>query len=309
MNRKYFLILAFFVVYTSGASAHQNNIMDINLRFDPIMEAGVVRAAQDYFNTQQEPAIFDLLQSRILVSFDDSRKKYVLINPDTFEIMGFNDMSLRNDGGEIAFSQKKRYDKAKQLFDSFQQKYKSELDYAGEKLIFNNVYRHQWYRKVKGVLVLGEEFFADVDAVNGNIVLWQLSHFEYPIIEIDTKPGISKETAAQLAQMEFKNNLSDKMTPKLVVIDDTPMWVLMLYNRISKDYYVILDANTGDVKKTGHNIGGTIPEGYTVGNVSSLKSNLLGIIVPVLVAIAVVYMIVVRKKKAKVRSIVVKKKK
>ena len=257
-------------------AAHQNNIMNIDLDFDPPVKAGIIQAAKKHLKTTQEPVLFDLANGLIMVNFKQDRSLYVLVNPETFEVNGFNDNTLRNNGGSVLFTEKQRISKAKKLFEQIPKKYANELEYDGERHIFGNIFRHQWYRKVDRVLVLGEELFVDVDAVSGDIVLWQLSFFEYPSEEIDTTPEIDLETAVELAKINFETSkLSDKMTPKLVVVDDTPMWVLMLYNRYLKDYYVVLDANTGEVKKSGHNIGGTIPKDYDFQgeNISNKKDS------------------------------------
>jgi len=184
---KRILIFAFVLFAASIlVSAHSLYLFGISLDFDKDLKSNVIKSAQEFLKTGKEPLSFDLDKGLIMAHFEPEQKHYVEVNPADFKVYGMRDENLKHTVGEKKLTKEQGPEIAKKFFDTLPGEVKSELKYGSEASEVDGTYFYKWFRYVNGILVAGEDFMVNVDAVNGNIIAWRLPIFDYPKNTIDT---------------------------------------------------------------------------------------------------------------------------
>src|SRR3989338_6427877 len=94
------LVFAAAIIFSAIlAGAHSLYLFDINLDFDKELESGVIKAAQEFFKTDEKPSSFDLDKGLIMVHFGENSGKYTEINPIGYSVFGMRDESLKHKEG------------------------------------------------------------------------------------------------------------------------------------------------------------------------------------------------------------------
>ncbi len=297
--------MLFFIIQT--ADAHQEYILNVDFGFNPELKENAVKNSKIFLNTTQEPLSFDLDDGMVSVNFEmkgSERSKYVLIADKTYNIHGFFDSSLMHTSGEEKYDMDERFKIAQKKLYGLPESTISQLDYDFEEKT-RSYYTLTWRRKISGILVLGDDFKAYVDAVNGNVIGWRLSMFDFSPDEASAVPEITLGDAVKIARNENNNDRPyEKFPPYLVFNDEGKLhWLFMLYSPIVKNYYVGVDATTGEIIRSGTELDGEIPESYKpVGFQKAESSNAMLIILGVAIFIIILSLAVFAVKKQGVKK-------
>src|SRR3989338_3830223 len=192
--KKLFFIFLFFVLLMISSlifvNAHSLYLFDISLDFDKELKSNVIEEAQKFLNAKKKPLGFDLDKGLIIVHFEPEQRNYVEINPLGYEVYGMRNENLKHKEGQFAITKQQGFQIAGKFFEKLPEKIKSELKHDSNVSEVDNTYFYKWFRQVNGILVIDEAFMVNVDAVNGNIIAWRLSIFDYPKSSIETVPAI-----------------------------------------------------------------------------------------------------------------------
>jgi len=136
------------------------------------------------------------------------------------------------------------------------------LQYYTEVSEVDNTYFYKWFRYVDGIIVAGEDLFVNVDAVNGNIIAWRLSIFDYPKSSIKTISAISSDVAKRVAELSFNAPSVKGFEPYAIIYGDKLVWVNRLQGQFYP-YYAGVSAEDGSIAFTG-TLPGEIPKEYGI---------------------------------------------
>src|SRR3989338_6191458 len=275
MKAKKFSFLLFFIFllissFSILVTAHSLYLFGISLDFDKELKSNVAKSAQKFLSTGKEPLSFDLDKGLIMAHFEPEQRNYVEINPLGYEVYGMRNENLKHQviltslKDNIKLTKEQGFEIAKGFFNTLPSNIKSELKYNPEVSEVDNTYFYKWFRHVDGILVIDEAFMVNVDAVNGSIIAWRLSIFDYPKSSIEISPAISKNVAKRVAELSFNAPSAKDFEPYIIININEPVWV----NRIQGQFYpffVGVNAKDGSISFTG-TIPGEVPKGYDVGN-------------------------------------------
>ena len=121
-----------------------------------------------------------------------------LTNENIFELQELPDKLIVLGGGPIGLELGQGF---RQLGSEAHQ----ELEYYSEEKLEDNIFRQKWFRKVDGQLVLGDTFYVDIDAGNGNIIRWEQTLFLYRTGHFNKvkTPEFGTKTAARLGKEQL----------------------------------------------------------------------------------------------------------
>src|SRR3989344_6881270 len=194
--KKLFFIFLFFVLLMISSlvfvNAHSLYLFDISLDFDKELKSNVIEEAQKFLNAKKKPLGFDLDKGLIIVHFEPEQRNYVEVNPFGYKVNGMRNENLKHRESQNKLTKEQGLGIANKFFETLPKEIKSELKYYAEVSEVDGTYFYKWFRYVNNTLVIGEDFFVNVDAVNGNIIAWRLSIFDYPKDSVETTPTISK---------------------------------------------------------------------------------------------------------------------
>ncbi|MEK6983099.1 MAG: hypothetical protein AABX33_00870 [Nanoarchaeota archaeon] len=265
MKAKRFSVFIFLIVlFVALVSAHSSYLFNINLDFDKEIKSNVVKSAQKFLNTNKEPIDFDLDKGLIIAHFEPEQRNYLEINPIGFVVQGMRNENLKHKAGTKKMTKEQGFEIAKKFFDSLPEKIKSELEYYPEFSEVDGTHFYKWYRYIDGILVVGEDLIVNIDAVNGNIIAWRLSIFDYPKESIQKVPAVSKNVATKVAELSFNAPSVKGFKPYTIINGKELVWV----NRLQGQFYpffVGVSAADGSIAFTG-TIPGEVPKEYDVGN-------------------------------------------
>lgn len=272
---KRILIFAFVLFAASIlVSAHSLYLFGISLDFDKDLKSNVIKSAQEFLKTGKEPLSFDLDKGLIMAHFEPEQKHYVEVNPADFKVYGMRDENLKHTVGEKKLTKEQGPEIAKKFFDTLPGEVKSELKYGSEASEVDGTYFYKWFRYVNGILVAGEDFMVNVDAVNGNIIAWRLPIFDYPKNTIDTAPAITKNVAKKVAELSFNAPSVTDFKPYLIININEPVWVIKLQGQFYP-FFVGVSAKDGSIPFSG-TLPGEIPQGYAIGeNIQVLETGMI----------------------------------
>jgi len=256
--------ILFFILISVVANSHSTYLFDISLDFDQELKSNVIAIAQDFLKTGKEPATFDLDDGLIMVHFEPEQRNYVEINPIGYKVHGMRNENLKHKSGEKQLAKNQGFEIAKDFFEALPEDTRLELKYALEVSEVDNTYFYKWFRHIDGIIVLGEDFLVNVDAVNGNIIAWRLSIFDYPKDLIETTPAITENVAKKIAELSFNVQSANGFEQYLVVIRNEPVWVSKLQGQFYP-FFAGVNAKDGSIAFIG-TLPGEVPEGYSVGN-------------------------------------------
>src|SRR3989344_6935395 len=255
----FLIIVLSLVIFVNG---HSDYLFDINLDFDPELKQSIIKAAQDFLKTNKQPITFDLDNGLIMVHFEPSQKNYVEINPLDYEVYGFRNENLKHKSGAKTISEQQGLEIAKKEFGKLDEKARSELKYYASNE-FDNTYFYKWFREVNGIIVIGEDFFVNVDAVNGSVISRRLAIFGYPQNLMQKNPAISLNVAKKISELSFNTPSVEKFQLYLVIYRDELIWVNKLQGQFYP-FFVGVSAKDGSIAFTGV-LPGEVPDSYTGG--------------------------------------------
>lgn len=255
-------------------NAHSLYLFDISLDFDRDLKSNVIKSTQNFLKTSKEPLSFDLDKGLIMAHFEPEQRHYVEVNPTDFKVYGMRDENLKHNTGEKKLTKEQGLEIAKTFFDTLPEEIKSELKYGPEVSEVDGTYFYKWFRYVNYLLVTGEDFIVNVDAVNGNIIAWRLSILDYPKTSIDTTPAITKNVAKRVAELSFNAPSVADFKPYLIININEPVWVIKLQGQFYP-YFVGISAKDGSMSFSG-TLPGEVPKEYGVGdNIQVIESDLI----------------------------------
>ena len=267
MKKSIFFLFFIFLLISSFAilvSAHSLYLFGISLDFDKELKSNVVKSAQKFLSTGKEPLSFDLDKGLIMAHFEPEQRNYVEINPMGYEVYGMRNENLKHKTGTKKLTKEQGFDIANKFFDAFPNDIKSELNHDYDVSEVDDTYFYKWFRHVDGIIVADETFMVNVDAVNGNIIAWRLSIFDYPKSLIEAVPAISKNVAKRVAEISFNAPSVKDFKPYLIIVVNEPVWVNKLQGQFYP-FFVGVTAKEGSISFTG-TIPGEIPKGYNAGD-------------------------------------------
>ena len=268
MKKILFFISLAILLAAVFVNAHSLYLFGISLDFDPELKANAISAAQQFLNTAKEPVSFDLDKGLIMAHFEPEQRNYVEINPLGYTVHGMRNENLKHKSGSRQITKEQGYALAKKFFDTLPENAKSELEYSPEVSEVDYTYFYKWFRQINGILVAGEDFFVNVDAVNGNIIAWRLAIFDYPKSSIKTAPAVAMNVAKRVAELSFNAPSVEGFKPYAVIYDGELVWVNRIHGQFYP-FYVGISAADGSISFTG-TLPGEIPSGYNTG--SELKT-------------------------------------
>src|SRR3989344_7150485 len=261
---KVFIFFLMMVFYIAFVSAHSLYLFGISLDFDKELKSNVVKSAQKFLGTSKEPVSFDLDKGLIMVHFEPEQRNYVEINTLGYEVYGMRNENLKHTTGTKKLTKEQGFEIASRFFETLPSSVKSELKYNPEVSEADSTYFYKWFRHVDGIIVADETFMVNVDAVNGNIIAWRLSIFDYPKSSIETDPAISKNVAKRVAEISFNAPSVKDFEPYLIIVVNEPVWVNKLQGQFYP-FFVGVNAKEGSISFTG-TLPGEVPKGYNAGD-------------------------------------------
>lgn len=267
-------ILMFTLVALSSiilVGAHSIYLFNISLDFDKELESNTIKAAQNFLNTKNGPLSFDLDKGLIIVHFEPEQRNYVEINPLRYEVYGMRNENLRHSTGAKAITKEQGFEAAKKIFEKLPENVKLELKPDSDVSEVDGTYFYKWFRYVNNVLVAGEDFMVQVDAVNGNVIAWRLSIFDYPKDTVDTTPAITRNVAKLVTELSFNAPSVDGFGSYLIINANEPVWVNKLQGQFYP-FFVGVSAKDGSISFTG-TLPGEVPKGYDVGDMIKVIEN------------------------------------
>lgn len=272
LPRIIFLLLVAGVI-VGGVLAHSNVLIDIDLDFDPDFKANVVKSAQEYLKTTDQPVLFGYNKELIKVTFDEDEDRYVEIGPFEFEVFGFRDSGLKHESGAIQHERTERKEIAEGMLQEIHESYKQELVYGEEIEEYEKgIFKHTWYRYIDGIYSFGDHLEVYVDGVNGAVVAWRLSLFKTIREDAQTNPAFNADVARKIAELRFEATPID-FDPVLVLIKGEPAWIV----KVKKLYplYIAVNALDGAIIFSGA-LREELPEGYAIGpDIPVIKTELI----------------------------------
>lgn len=262
--KKIYLLFLFLVIFAAFAGAHSIYLFNISLDFDKELKSSVIKEAQNFLKTANEPVAFDLDNGLIMVHFEPEQRNYVEINPLGYKVYGMRNENLKHKSGLPKITKVQGFEIANKFFNNLPKEIKSELKYNNDVSEVDGTYFYKWFRHVDGILVIGEELMINVDAVNGNIIAWRLSIFDYPQGAVETNHAVSMNVAKRVAELSFSANSVENFSPYLVISKNEPVWVNKLKGQFYP-YYAGVSAKDGSIAFTG-SIPGEVPEDYHAGD-------------------------------------------
>ena len=269
MKAKKFSFLLFFIFllissFSILVTAHSLYLFGISLDFDKELKSNIAKSAQKFLSTSEEPLSFDLDKGLVMAHFEPEQRNYVEINPLGYEVYGMRNENLKHKEGQFAITKQQGFQIAGKFFEKLPEKIKSELKHDSDVSEVDNTYFYKRFRQVNGILVIDEAFMVNVDAVNGNIIAWRLSIFDYPKSSIETVPAISKNVAKRVAEISFNAPSVKDFKPYLIIVVNGPVWVNKLQGQFYP-FFVGVNAKEGSIAFTG-TIPGEVPKGYNAGD-------------------------------------------
>ncbi|MBI4143341.1 hypothetical protein HY487_00490 [Candidatus Woesearchaeota archaeon] len=255
------------------ASAHSLYLFGISLDFDEDLKSNVITAAQKFAGTSKEPLGFDLDKGLIMVHFEPEQRNYVEVNPLDYSINGIRNENLKHKEGAKKLTKEQGFEIANGFFQALPDEVKSQLKHDSDVSEVDNTYFYKWFRYANDILVIDEGFFVNVDAVNGNIIAWRLSIFDYPKESITTAPAISANVARKVAELSFNAHTVQNFEPYLIILSKDPVWVDRLQGQLYP-YYAGINAVDGSIAFTGA-IPGEVPKGYGTSQVQVVETDLI----------------------------------
>ncbi|HLC49961.1 MAG TPA: hypothetical protein VJI97_00870 [Candidatus Nanoarchaeia archaeon] len=260
--KTFLIIVILFLFSLSLASSHSSYLFGISLDFDRELKENTINAAQKFMNTQKIPIIFDLNNGLIMVHFEPQQTNYVEIDPIDYSVHGFRNENLKHSQGTVKFSTKQAFEIAMKEFDKLSPSTKSELKYSNAVEV-DGTYFYKWFRYNNGILILNNDFFVNVDAVNGNVIAKRLAVFGYPAQLMDKNPAITGNVAKKVAELTFNLPSVENFNPYLVINGNEMLWVSRLKGPFYP-FYVGVSARDGSIAFTGV-VPGEVPDNYSAG--------------------------------------------
>ena len=260
-------ILVFALVALSSiilVGAHSIYLFNISLDFDKELKENTINAAKNFLNTDNGPLSFDLDKGLIIVHFEPEQRNYVEVNPLGYEVYGMRNENLRHSAGTKTITREQGFETAKKIFEKLPENVRPELKPDSDVSEVDGTYFYKWFRYVNNVLVAGEDFLVQVDGVNGNIIAWRLSIFDYPRDTVDTTPAITRNVARLVAELSFNAPSVDGFEPYFIVNANEPVWVNKLQGQFYP-FFVGVGAKDGSISFTG-TLPGEVPKGYDAGD-------------------------------------------
>ena len=270
---KNFLLIFIFLIFAGFVSAHSLYLFGISLDFDKELKSNVITAAQKFANTSREPLGFDLDKGLIMVHFEPEQGNYVEVNPLDYSINGLRNENLKHKEGAKKLTKEQGFELANGFFQTLPNEVKSELKHDSDVSEVDNTYFYKWFRYANNILVIDEGFFVNVDAVNGNIIAWRLSIFDYPKESMALEPAISANVARKVAELSFNAHSVQNFEPYLIILSKDPIWVDRLQGQLYP-YYAGISAVDGSIAFTGA-IPGEVPKGYSTTQVQVVETDLI----------------------------------
>jgi hypothetical protein len=272
--KKMLTFAVIFILAIIAVSSHSAFLFDLSLDFDLDLKSNIIKSAQNYFGTANEPLSFDLDKGLINVHFEPEQSKYVQINPIDFSVSGMRDESKIHKSGKKTLSKQQGFEIANKLFENLPISVKSELKFDSDISEVRDTYFYNWYRYKDGILILDEKYMVNVDSVNGNIIAFRLMIFEYPEDLIDITPAISQNIAKRIAELSFNGPTVENFEPYLVVYFDELLWITKIQGQFYP-FFVAVNAKDGSISFTGQ-LRGDVPKKYNVGrNVKVIETDFI----------------------------------
>ena len=256
-------IVAAILLLTSFVVGHSLYLFDIKLDFDKDLETNVIKSAKEFMKTDKDPLSFDLDKGLIIAHFEPDNRKYVRINPIDYKVYGMQDETLRHSSGTIKFTKQQAKVIAQKLFDTFPKEISSEFVYDNDISELEGTYYFKWFRYKDGILVVGDDLFINVDAVNGNIIGYRVPILYVPKEKIITNPAITLDVAKKVAEIYANDLPLETFQPYIVSYNGKLVWVNKLEGQFYPYYYGI-DASDGSMSFVGI-LPGEVPESYSKG--------------------------------------------
>ncbi len=279
MRKSLFVFLFALIISIAVTTAHSLYLFDINLDFDKELKSNVIKTAQDFLKIKKQPLSFDLDKGLIIVHFEPEQRNYVEVNPLGYIIQGMRNENLKHNPKLTSeqlsekLTKEQGFDIANNFFEALPKKIKPELKKDLEVSEVDGTYFYKWFRNVNGVLVIGEDFMVNVDAVNGNIIAWRLSIFDYPKGSIETVPAITGNVAKKVAELSFNVPSVKGFNPYLIINTNEPVWVTKLQGDFYP-FFVGVSAKDGNIAFTG-TIPGDVPKDYAFSDVEIVETELI----------------------------------
>jgi len=262
------LILSTFVI------AHSSYLFDIKLDFDKSLEANVIKSAQEFMKTEKKSLSFDLDRGLIIAHFENDTRNYVRINPIDFKVYGMQNENLRHKEGTIKYDKRQGLEIAKKLFDAFPKEITSELAFDEDISEFDGTYYYKWFRFKNGLLIVGDELFINVDAVNGNIIGYRIPIFYISKEDIKTNPAITMSVTKRVAEIMMNAPGVKDFKPYIVSYNGYLVWVNKLQGQLYP-FYIGINAMDGSISFSGI-IPGEVPKNYEKGtDVEVIETNII----------------------------------
>jgi hypothetical protein len=246
-----------------GGWAHSGTFNAISLDEDPRLKAAVIRAAQRFLRTRQQPVSFDSINGKIAVNFDQERKRVVLVDYLPFGttgrvlVSGFKDEGRKSSGEAPRITPEAAQRLAEPILRRVPREKQRELVFDGVTQ-FGGMHHVRWVRQVQGILVMGnEDLSVGVDHVSGAVVYWDLGIFDFPAAMIETSPRIGPVEAARRAteaasvEVGEAMRLAEDFKPVLLIYSRGLRWAVRLTNgkpgTANASQYVLVPAREGEV--------------------------------------------------------------
>ena len=272
MNMRRFLPFILFTLLLASLSyGHGFILYDVDIDYDPPLEKGITKAAQEFLGLIEAPKGFDYFNEMLIVKFDRPLELSVAVHPLDYSVVGFRDDSLVQRGKKATKTEAEMKKIAEEILATLPEKYRSQLRYGGVTKLYQGTFQFTWFRYVGEIAFLQERFEVEVDPVAGEVVYWMAHNFFFSPASITTNPAFSKEVAQEAANRYMKAEAMDE-EPLLTVIKDYPVWLV----KIKKLYplFVALDARDGRIIFTG-GLKGELPDGYSYNSAEVVETSLI----------------------------------
>lgn len=245
------------------AAGHSGTFNAISLDDDPRLKEAVVRAAQRFLGTREQPVGFDAVNGKVAVNFDPERRRVVLVDYLPFGttgrvvISGFKDEWRKSPGGSPRVTPEDARRMAEEVYRRLPKAKREELVFDGVTQ-FAGMHHVRWVRQVRGILVMGnEDLTVGVDQISGTVVYWDVGVFDFPAAMIEVTPEVGQaeaiRRATEAAAVELREPMSpaEGFRPVLLIYGRDLRWVLRLTNgkpgTPNASQYVLVPAREGEV--------------------------------------------------------------
>ncbi|MDA1197080.1 MAG: hypothetical protein O2779_03900 [Nanoarchaeota archaeon] len=266
-------VLLFFFILLLAAFSHGHSFIlyDVDVSYDPPLEAGITKAAQDFLDLYETPKSFDYSNELLIVTFDRQLELSVAVHPLDYSIVGFRDDSLVKRGKKAVKTESEMKEIAESFLKTLPADYHSELRYGGVTKLYQGTYQFTWFRHIGELAFIQERFEIEIDPVAGDVVYWMAHNFFYPVEAITLNPAFSASVAQEVANLYMKAETTE-VKPVLTVLKNKPVWLV----KIKKIYpiYVGLDATNGKIIFTG-GLKGELPPNYSYDSAEVIETSFI----------------------------------